>query len=173
MKNGHQRGSWLGWAFHKTCMNAQSEFYGNLAKLGKKWFVHLHNFNSNSEYYINPVDGIKTNLVSSCQTLTFKERAIAVETQVVNSKWKWVFFWFLKIAKTWSKSLNGLWTERKFVTFNGLPIDKPLITVDVSVQINNNNNNNNNNNDNNKLYLSVRYFAMELIESFVDYCRDL
>ena len=65
------------------------------------------------------------------------------------------FFWFLKIAKTRSKRLNGLWTERKFVTFNGLPIDKPLITVDLSVQINNNNNN--------KLYLSVRYFAMELI----------
>ena len=45
----------------------------------RKWFVRLHNFNSNSEYYINPVDGIKTNLVSSCQTLTFKGRSIAVE----------------------------------------------------------------------------------------------
>ena len=45
------------------------------------WFVRLHNFNSNSEYYINLVDGIKTNLVSSCQTLTFKERSIAVETR--------------------------------------------------------------------------------------------
>ena len=61
---------------------------------------------------------------------------------------KMSFFCFLKIAKTWSKRLNGLWTERKFV-----PIDKSLITVDLSVQINNNN----------KLYLSVRYFAMELI----------
>ena len=45
------------------------------------WFVRLHSFNSNSEYYINIVDGIKTNLVSSCQTLTFKERSIAVETR--------------------------------------------------------------------------------------------
>ena len=45
----------------------------------RKWFVRLHNFNSHSEYYISPVDGIKTNLVSSCQTLTFKGRSIAVE----------------------------------------------------------------------------------------------
>ena len=47
----------------------------------RKWFVRFHNFNSNSEYYINPVDGIKTNLVSSCQTLSFEGRSIPVETR--------------------------------------------------------------------------------------------
>ena len=97
-KNGHRRRSFQRsagyftkheWSFFeryytlyetwRPTSHAQSEFYGNLAKLGRKWFVHLHNFNSNSEYYINPVDGIKTNLVSSCQTLTFKGRSIAVE----------------------------------------------------------------------------------------------
>ena len=39
-----------------------------------KWFVPIHNFNSNS-------DGIKTHLVSLCQTFTFKGRSIAVETR--------------------------------------------------------------------------------------------
>ena len=56
----------------------------------RKWFVRLHNFNSNSEYYINPVDGIKTNLVSSSQTLTFKERSIAVETRERKIQEEWI-----------------------------------------------------------------------------------
>ena len=34
----------------------------------------LHNFNSNSEYYISPEHEIKTNLVSSCQSPTFEGR---------------------------------------------------------------------------------------------------
>ena len=39
----------------------------------RKWFVRFHNFNTNSEYYINPENGIKTNLAPSCQTPTFEE----------------------------------------------------------------------------------------------------
>ena len=46
----------------------------------RKWFVRLHNSNSSSEYYINPVDGIKTNLAPSCQTPTFEGRSLPVET---------------------------------------------------------------------------------------------
>ena len=45
----------------------------------RKLFVRLHNLNSNSEYYINPVDGIKTNLAPSCQTATFEGRSVPVE----------------------------------------------------------------------------------------------
>ena len=37
-----------------------------------KCFFRSHNFNTNSEYCINPEDGIKTNLALSCQTPTFE-----------------------------------------------------------------------------------------------------
>ena len=48
----------------------------------RKWFVPLHNFNSNSEFISILCTGIKTHrLVSLCQTLTFKGRSIAVETR--------------------------------------------------------------------------------------------
>ena len=47
----------------------------------RKWFFRLHNFNSNSDYYINPVDGIKTNLAPSWQTATFEGPAVPVETR--------------------------------------------------------------------------------------------
>ena len=41
----------------------------------------LHNFNSNSENYINPVDGIKTNLAPTCQSPTCEGRSrVQVET---------------------------------------------------------------------------------------------
>ena len=42
---------------------------------GRKWFVRLHNFNSNSENYINPVDGIKTNLAPTGQSPTCEGRS--------------------------------------------------------------------------------------------------
>ena len=51
---------------------------------GRKWFVRLHNFDSNSENYINPVDGIKTNLVPTChdQSPTCEGRSrVQVETR--------------------------------------------------------------------------------------------
>ena len=47
----------------------------------RKWFFRLHNFNSNSDYYINPVDGIKTNLAPSWQTATFEGPSVPVETR--------------------------------------------------------------------------------------------
>ena len=42
---------------------------------GRKWFVRLHNVNSNSENYINPVDGIKTNLAPTGQSPTCEGRS--------------------------------------------------------------------------------------------------
>ena len=48
---------------------------------GRKWFVRLHNFNSNSENYINLVDRIKTNLAPTCQSPTCEGRSrVQVET---------------------------------------------------------------------------------------------
>ena len=49
---------------------------------GRKWFVRLHNVNSNSENYINPVDGIKTNLAPTGQSPTCEGRSrVQVETR--------------------------------------------------------------------------------------------
>ena len=48
----------------------------------RKWFVRLHNFNSNSENYINPVDGIKTNLAPTGQSPICQGRSrVQVETR--------------------------------------------------------------------------------------------
>ena len=120
----------------------------------RKWFVRLHNFNSNSEYYINPVDGIKTNLAPSCQTATFEGRSVPVETrereiQEVWNQTKPTQNEFLLVPENgqgaeqmFERSLNRKKrkmgtanSKRKFVTFNGLPIEPPLITVDLSSQI--------------------------------------
>ena len=120
----------------------------------RKWFVRLHNFNSNSEYYINPVDGIKTNLAPSCQTATFEGRSVPVESREREIREVWnqtkptqnefllvpengqgaeqVFQWSLNRKKRKMGTANS---KRKFVTFNGLPIEPPLITVDLSNQI--------------------------------------
>ena len=86
----------------------------------RNWFVRLYNFNPNWEYYISPGHGIKSNLVSSCQTLTFEERSIPVETRkrkifrknglikFRQLKVQMSFFWFLKTAKAPRRYLNGL-----------------------------------------------------------------
>ena len=42
----------------------------------RKWFVRLNNFNSNSENYINPVDGIKTKLAPTSQSPTCEGRSL-------------------------------------------------------------------------------------------------
>ena len=85
------------WAFHKhewsffersytsyeawrPTSHAQSEFYqwqsDEMAENS------LHNFNSNLENYINPVDGIKTNLAPTCQSPTWEGRShVQVETR--------------------------------------------------------------------------------------------
>ena len=118
----------------------------------RKWFARLHNFNSNSEYYINPVDGIKTNLAPSWQTATFEGRSAPVETREREIQEVWnqtkptqnefllvpengqgaeqVFEWSLNRKKRKIGTANS---KRKFVTF-GLPIEPPLITVDLSNQ---------------------------------------
>ena len=120
----------------------------------RKWFVRLHNFNSNSEYYINPVDGIKTNLAPSCQTATFEGRSVPVTTREreIHEVWnqtKPTQSEFLLVPENgqgaeqvFERSLNRKKrkigtanSKRKFVTFNGLPIEPPLITVDLSNQI--------------------------------------
>ena len=121
----------------------------------RKWFVRLHNFNSNSEYYINPVDGIKTNLAPSWQTATFEGRSVPVETREREIQEVWnqttpTQNEFLLVPENghisaeqiFERSLNRKKrkigtanSKRKFVTFNGLPIEPPLITVDLSNQI--------------------------------------
>ena len=117
----------------------------------RKWFVRLHNFNSNSEYYISPVDGIKTNLAPSCQTPTFEGRSVPIETrereiQEVWNQTKPTQNEFLLVPENgqgteqmFERSLNRKMgtanSKRKFVTFKGLPIEPPLITVDFSNQI--------------------------------------
>jgi len=84
------------WAFHKTWMKllwaiqyfvrgvkahevCAVRALWQLGQMIENVFFRLHNFNSNSEYYINPVDGINTNLVPSCQTPTFEGRSLPVE----------------------------------------------------------------------------------------------
>ena len=81
----------------------------------RKWFFRLHNFNSNSDYYINPVDGIKTNLAPSWQTATFEGPSVPVETRErelnsgsmesnkANSKWVSSGSW------KWPRRGAGVW----------------------------------------------------------------
>ena len=121
----------------------------------RKWFVRLHNFNSNSEYYINPVDGIKTNLAPSWQTATFEGRSVPVETREREIQEVWnqttpTQNEFLLVPENGHISAEQIFersfnrkkrkmgtanSKRKFVTLNGLPIEPPLITVDLSNQI--------------------------------------
>ena len=64
---------------HKPCADRVLSILSMaIRRNGRKWFVRLHNFNSNSENYINPVDGIKTNLghlAFTCQSPTFEGRS--------------------------------------------------------------------------------------------------
>ena len=122
----------------------------------RKRFVRLHNFNSNSEYYINPVDGINTNLAPLCQTPTFEGRSLPVEScereiqeERINQKMPTQNEFLLvpenghiSSEKIFERSLNRKKrkigtanSKRKLVTFDGLPIEPPLITVDLSNQI--------------------------------------
>ena len=55
----------------------------------RKWFFRLHNFNSISDYYTNPVDGIKTNLALSWQTATFEGRSVPVEKREREIQEEW------------------------------------------------------------------------------------
>ena len=68
---------------HKPCtVRVLSILSMSIRRNGRKWFVRLHNFNSNSENYINPVDGIKTNLAPTGQSPTCEGRSrVQVETR--------------------------------------------------------------------------------------------
>ena len=105
---------------------------------GRRLFRRLHNLNSKSEYYINPSDGIGTAIASprgiSCETGSSHDRKLkmvnqSIPTLQVPGK--------ERVTRSQKKRKNcgtGV-VKRKFVTFNGLPIEPPLITVDLSNQI--------------------------------------
>lgn len=105
---------------------------------GRRLFTRLHNLTSKSEYYINPTDGIGTDLASaqeiSCETGSSVDRKLQMvnqSTPTLQVPGK------ERVARTQKKRKNGGTgiMKRKFVTFNGLPIEPPLITVDLSNQI--------------------------------------
>ena len=111
---------------HKPCaVRVLSILSMAIRRNGRKWFVRFHNFNSNSENYINPVDGIKTNLTPACQSPTCEGRS-RVLARLKHAKkksrkngltkrrrLKMSFFWFLKVTVyLWSRYLKDLWTER-------------------------------------------------------------
>ena len=74
---------------HKPC--AVRVLSMAIRRNGRKWFVRLHNFNSNSENYINPVDGIKTNLAPTCQSPTYEGRSrVQVETREKEIREEWI-----------------------------------------------------------------------------------
>ena len=107
----------------------------------KHLFIRLHNFNSNSaEYYINPTDGIGTTSASTQEISYESGRSLQLANQTTPNR--------LQIPggdqeTTPQRSLGKKKrkrggtgkVKRKFVTFNGLPIEPPLITVDLSNQI--------------------------------------
>lgn len=106
---------------------------------GRRLFTRLHNFNTNSEYYINPIDGIETALASplevSCETgQSSNDRKLQIvnqSTPTLQVPGK------ERVTRTQKKRKNGGTSimKRKFVTFNGLPIEPPLVTVELSNQI--------------------------------------
>ena len=115
-------------------------------------FLRLHNMNLMSEYYINPMDDIRTNSSLPPRKLAFDN---ATPLNVVKQKAQEVYQEsaygaFLQVCDTdpgslqkkdWTskrkKRITGtVHTERKkVVTFNGLPLEPPLITIDLSNQI--------------------------------------
>lgn len=106
---------------------------------GRRLFTRLHNLNSNSEYYINPTDGIGTALASpqeiSCGTGSSHDRKIQMVSQSTPNTLQ--VPGRERVTRTQKKRKNGGTgiMKRKFVTFNGLPIEPPLITVDLTNQI--------------------------------------
>ena len=121
-----------------------------------KWFTRLHNLNS--VFYINPLDDMRTNLVSSRRNLTCGSSSLVplkeecdrnLEIQLGNhdkTTQNHLLFHIprhdkdtaQKLEESLSRKkrkLRAVSSKRKFVTFNGLPIEPPLITVDLSNQI--------------------------------------
>ena len=123
----------------------------------RKWFVRLHNFNSNSENYINPVDGMKTNLAPSGQLPTCEGRSrVQVETlekeiweERINQKTptqdefllvpesdlvsvEQIFERFLNRKKRKMGTANS---KRKFVTFNRLLSNGPWLPLICPIKL--------------------------------------
>ena len=114
----------------------------------RRLFTRLHNLNSNSDYYINPTNGTETALASTqeipCEsgssqvTLNDHDKNMHATSQSTPN-----YLQIPGVKQTKQGSLgkkrrkNGGTgkMKRKFVTFNGLPIEPPLITVDLSNQI--------------------------------------
>ena len=112
---------------------------------GRRLFKRLHNLNANSEYYINPQDGIGTALNSaqeiSCETGSSQDRVDKKPAQTVNQGIQTLQVpGKERVTRTRKKQKDGRTgiMKRKFVTFNGLPIEPPLIAVGLSNQIMNN-----------------------------------
>ena len=97
-------------------------------------FFRLHNLNSNSsEYYINPTNGIGNALASNeeilnenCSNHTSNLLQVPDGDNEASQR---------SLNKKKRKTGATGIAKRKFVTFNGLPIEPPLITVDLSNQI--------------------------------------
>lgn len=122
----------------------------------RNWFVRLHKMNSISENYIHPMDGIRTNSSLPPQKLAFddgtRRNVVKTKAQEVHQE-SATYGKFLQVCDTDPGSLQKKgWTSKrkkrrtgtvhtgrkKIVTFNGLPIEPPLITIDLSNQIMNN-----------------------------------
>ena len=97
-------------------------------------FIRLHNLNSySSEYYINPTNGIGNALASNEEILNENgSNHTSNLFQVPDGDKEASQRSFSK--KKRKIGATGI-AKRKFVTFNGLPIEPPLITVDLSNQI--------------------------------------
>lgn len=123
----------------------------------RNWFVRLNNLNSISDYYINPMDGVRTNFVSSRQKIACVSSSQETfddcdrKLQVVNQDATTQNHWLRPrgTAQGTSQRIDGnlsgknretrtVQMKRKFITFTGLPTEPPLITVDLSNQIMNN-----------------------------------
>ena len=104
----------------------------------KLLFTRLHNLNCSSEYYINPTDGIG-NAVASAQDISYETGSSSdSQLQIVNQITPSLQVPGKERGTSTQKKRKNAVTgsmKRKFVTFNGLPIEPPLITVDLCNQI--------------------------------------
>ena len=135
---------------HKPCADRVLSILSMaIRRNGRKWFVRLHNFNSNSENYINPVDGIKTNLAPTCQSPTCEGRSrVQVETREMEIQEERInqktptqdeFLLvpdsdFISVEQIFERCLNRkkrkmgtVNSKRKFVTFNRLLSNGPWL----------------------------------------------
>lgn len=121
---------------------------------GRSCFVRLHNWNSASRYYFNALDGernyparnkLSVQSSSHAQWTFNAERTNAPNREITTAQNQW-----LRVANTEQNNLQrkdgalygkktrkkeNVSQPRKILTFNGLPVEPPLITVELSNQI--------------------------------------